>query len=171
MSRSGKRNAPPSVVEDLQSRAHARSKFRAQRTEAKRVKDARIAHIFDLMTSNQWVDGRSEVELAQEWKRSVATVRANAEEAKRQVRAAYERTDQADRVARFVVGLQEQMQQCAQKENHRDFVRIAQLYADVTGLNAPTKVEVSGTIGDLLSLGLSGDPGSPGPDPEVEGKP
>jgi hypothetical protein len=149
-------------------RARARSKSRAK---SELTKQARVRTIIEMMAGGLWVSGSSSYELADRWKLAAKTVETDAAEASRTLRAkVMEEPELADRAARLVSMLETRMASCVVAGNDRDLSKLAALYADVTGLKAPQKLEVGGNLGELLQLALSDGSGTP-PHPEVGTEP
>lgn len=109
----------------------------------------RVAHIRGLMTSGQYVTGKTPHELAAVWGLAVSTVYNYSTEASRQVRAGL---GDADQVRTMVFGWLEEAASIARVgRDARGLVSAAKELAVVAGVAAPQRVQVEG-LGDLLSL-------------------
>lgn len=167
---SKRRSRDPAEVEKAATRARAKSKFRAERAESKERRRVRIRHIRFLMESSRWLGETTEADLEAEWKLSHRTVRQYAEEAKNRIQEDFDGRPKQERIATLSAACDYQLSRASQEKNRAAWVRVAEFQARLLGLEQPTKVEVSGSLGDLLELGLTGtaETGSPGSDPALE---
>lgn len=140
---------------------HARGKAAPEKKAPKKA--ARIQHIVELMCSGCWVRGVTGVELAAEWSLHVSTVEADAAEASRIVRGLV--ADDDELKAMILQTLQTITRRAMHRGQLRTAVESLKAIATTSGVDAPKKVNVGGSLADVLALGLaaSGD----GADPEV----
>jgi len=167
MTDSEKRNRSPVPRDKEQSPARSKRRSKKGAPDPRERRD----HIRDIMASNQWESRRTPYRLAQEWGVGVDTVNRSAAEASRLLEISPEELPAIR--DRLLSGLESIIARCTTKRSprYREAIRAIEVLANITGANAPQKVEVSGTLGDLLTLGLEGSPGGQGTDPEVEDGP
>lgn len=103
------------------------------------------------MTSLQWVCGRSTRELAKKWGVSERTVEADAAEASRYVKRAVDRDPDEVRAA-LVAQLQFLTKSAAKRKQERTAIEGVKAMASLLGLEAPKKLDVGGTLAELLPL-------------------
>ena len=98
----------------------------------------RVAHIEGLMRRFEWVRGKTGKELAAEWGMHFDQVKVDAAEASRRVEV------DADEIRREVTtrGI-EMLQRAQENDDTKGFAALGKLLADVSGANAPKKVEIT----------------------------
>ena len=96
----------------------------------------RIAIIAGMMERLEWVRGKSGPKLAEQWGLDEITVRGDAAEASRRVQASPEEV----RLDITTLG-GEMLRAKYQEGDARGFAAVGKLLADVSGANAPTKLE------------------------------
>jgi hypothetical protein len=115
-----------------------------------------VEHIADLMTSMQFVAGRTARELAREWGLNPHVVDRDCAEASRYVRRAVDR-DPDEMRAQLVSQLQFLTRSAMARSQERTAVEALKATATLLGLEAPKKIEVGGTIADLMPLAFCND--------------
>ncbi len=119
---------------------------------ARRSKKDRVRDITELMASGQWVTGVTGPQLAAKWGMSLDTIERDSAEASRRVRTAVEE-DEGLR-SRILLTLETITQRAIKKNQLRTAVEAAKALAGVSGVEAPKKVELGGSLADFLSLGM-----------------
>ena len=133
--------------------------------EEKVEKSKRVAHIAELMAGGQWVTGVTARGLAIEWGIHYDTVKKDAAEASRRFKEDPE--EREDRKARWLAKLESAQANARHRGRCEAEARFLELEAKARGFFEPERVELSGNLGDLLTLGLG--KGGEEPPPPVEG--
>lgn len=137
----------------------ADQRARAQRTDAP-PKRKRVLHFIQLFRENRYVKHLTLARLAEEWGLSERTLEADVHEASR----SFEQTDEEKAVGKSI--WLEQVRSAAanarELERCEAEARFLELQGKAEGFFGPQKVELSGSLGDLLSLAT----GKGGEDPD-----
>jgi hypothetical protein len=140
------------------SRAHARESGLEPFPDAgaptvdTRTTEGRVAVIRHMMSTGEYVTGRTPHELAASWGLSAKRVRDLTAEASRQIKAARGGADEAEAI---VFGcLEDAMTMARRGGDAKALVSAAKEYAALAGIAAPQKVQVSG-LADLLALAFA----------------
>jgi hypothetical protein len=149
-------DAPAAASVDLNARAQSLLDRVGPKPE---TREARVGVIAELMAGNEWVTGLTGRVLANVWNMPEATVRGDAAEASRLFAIPEEERDAMR--ARWYSKVENAQAQALAKGRLEAHATLLKLEGDHLGAFAPQKVEVSGTLGDLLTLGL--ESGSKGP--------
>jgi hypothetical protein len=151
---------PVAPVEKATHRGRARSKPGAEAPN----KRERVKHFIRMMRENRYVRNISIDECAEQWGLSPLTVRDDAFEAAR----SFEESDEERAVGKAM--WLEQVKSAAANarglERCEAEARFLELQAKASGYLEPQKVELSGSLGDLLSLATS--PSGEDPEEPVE---
>lgn len=102
----------------------------------------RVAHIAGMMERFEWVTGKSAPELAEKWGLAVNTVEQSAAEASRLVVG-----DKESAVRDITIGARKLFLEAVANGDQKGATAIANLWADIAGAKAPTKQELSGSLG------------------------
>lgn len=145
--KNGAQNAPPS---DPSSRAHSCPS-----------KADRVRIIAEMMANGEWVTGVTFLELAQRWGIHPDTVKKDSAEASRSFQVSDE--ERADRKARWLAQLESATSNARRLKRCEAEARFLELQGKAEGFFEPQKVELSGSLGDLLSLatGAGGEDADP----------
>lgn len=114
------------------------------------------------MARGEWVTGVTGPELAKKWGVHEVTVGRDAGEASRAIRGLIN-VDELRPV--LITTLQTILQRTMQTRDHSAAIAAARTLARIIGAEAPQRVEVAGSLSELLALGFEegGGTSSPGP--------
>lgn len=115
------------------------------------------------MAANNWVTGITFRELAEEWGIHPDTVKKDAAEASRSFEVSDE--ERATRKAQWLARLESATENARKLKRCEAEARFLELQGKAEGFFEPQKVELSGSLGDLLSLATGS--GGEDPDPSV----
>lgn len=163
--RRGKKNASGAEssggdagIGSQRGRAHGNTKPGAP------TKLERVRHVIDLMASGRWVTGQTARELAEEWGLTVSTVEETSAEASRALKLSL--GDAEEIKARWIATLEHNAAKASAAGEYTAVPRSLEVAAKLAGLNAPEKIDVGGSLADILALGLGAGGEEPGPSVE-----
>lgn len=122
----------------------------------------RIRLIKRMMAHGEWVTGVTGHDLADEWDVSLSTVEQAAAEASRALKDAI---DSEELGQRLVAILLTNIAEARRARRYEAVARSVEAAARIAGVEAPKKLDVGGSLAELLALGLA--PGGEEPDPAV----
>jgi hypothetical protein len=105
----------------------------------------RVAHIVDLMAAGEWVTGKTGVLLAREWRLEAATVRQDAAEASRQLRALVTPADREERRMVWLLSLEATRRKAMEAGRFEAAIRSLELEGKALGFFEPEAVEEMST--------------------------
>jgi hypothetical protein len=128
------------------------------------AKGERVRLIAERMAKGEWVTGITFRELAAEWGIHPDTVKKDAAEASRSFEVSDE--ERASRKAQWLAKIESATENARRLERCEAEARFLELQGKAEGFFEPQKVELSGSLGDLLSLATS--PSGEDPEEPVE---
>lgn len=123
-------------------------------------KDERVRRLIQIIRDNEYVKNVTTVELAREWGLSPRTVEQDAAEAARTFREPEEEREQSRAI--WVEQVRSAAQNARKLKRCEAEARFLELEGKAKGYFEPQKVEISGSLGELLSLAT----GAGGEDPD-----
>jgi hypothetical protein len=126
-------------------------------------KAERVRTIIEMMAGGEWVTGLTFLQLAEQWSLHPDTVKKDAAEASRSFEVSDE--ERASRKARWLAKVESATENARRLKRCEAEARFLELQGKAEGFFEPQKVELSGSLGDLLSLATGS--GSEDPDPKV----
>jgi hypothetical protein len=151
-------SASASAVENS---THTRARGSKEQAKAAPPKAERVKHFRQMMAEGTYLTGYTVVEYAEKWGLAEQTLRLDTAEAARSFEESDE--DKASAKARWLASVHSAMQNARMLGRCEAEARFLELQAKAQGFLEPQKVELSGSLGDLLSLatGSGGEDSDP----------
>lgn len=147
-----KKSAAKSETQRARNPRAPKQRKRDKRAPHAPTKPERVREIKRRMASGEWRSGISDHEYADECGLSLSAIHADSAEASRALRDAIENSDLGERL---VAVLLNNIHEARKARRFEAVARSAEIAARIAGVDAPKKVDVGGSLADILALGLA----------------